>query len=321
MSEATVAQRDVRRVWEQLERLFDWAGTRNTPMAPANLAILREQVTTELTHIIERADALEQVPLLREVKLEDDGMRSVTIDMRDGKTRTFQTRVDWFDTAPGIPESVEALIAQAQAEAEVQKTLAAQESARAESNTVDAEKYENAIRDAASRAERAEADLVEERQLSEMQSGLLAASAQRETEYKERIRIVEKRLVETTQRAERVETTLQEANTLHQTQADRVSRETERANLAEARYAAAEAERVEWRSRWLVETKALNEALPPLAQLLVERTASLEALEKAAEQAKALLGLKRFEKDEKAAQVSQALADALSTRSDRSAGE
>lgn len=322
MSETTVVQRDIRRVWEQLERLFDWAGTRSTPMAPANLSALRETVTAELDRIIERAEALEQVPLLREVTVDEkDGMRTVVIDMRDGTTRTFQTRVDFFDRAPEMPETSEALIAQAQAEAEEQRAIAAAATARAEGSTVDVEEFHRRIGDVTARAERAEADLVAEHQLTETQADLLATATQRGKEADERIRALEQRIPELTQRAERAEDNLQRVNALHEAQAQQISVETNRANLAERRFAAAEAERVEWRDRWLVETKAMNDALPPLAKLLTERTASLEALEQAAEQAKALLSLKKFADEPKAAKVSEALGDALAMRSDRGAGE
>lgn len=321
MSETTTVVRNPRRIWEQLDRLFDWAGTRNTPMAPANLAALRESVTEELNRVIERAEALEKVPLLQEVSVEKNGLRTVVIDMRDGTTRTFETRVDYFDQAPGMPETAEALIAEAQAAAEEQKAIAAREAARAESSVVDTEEFQRKIRDATLRAERAEADLVAEHQLTEMQAGLLGANAQRVAEADERIRTLEQRFPEVTQRAERAETALQRVNALHEAQARQFSVETERANLAEQRFAGAEAERVEWRARWLAETRAFNESVPPLTQLLAERTRSLESLESAAEAAKALLGQKRFADDAKAAKVAQALADALALRSDRSVGE
>lgn len=321
MSETTVPQKDIRKIWEQLERLFDWAGTRSTPMAPANLASLREQVTIELNRVIERADALEQIPLLLEVEIDEkDGMRNVVIDMRDGTTRTFQTRVDWFDRAPGMPESAEALIAEAQAIAEEQRAIASREAARAKDNVVDYSAYEARIQDVTIRAERAEADLVAERGLNETQAERMAASAQRAEVAEERVRGLGQRIIEITQRAERAERALQGANSIHETYVAQTAGETERANLADQRYAAAEAERFEWRTRYLSETKVVNDALPSLAHLLVERTQSLEALEAAAAKAVALLGLKRFEKDTKASEIGEALQDALALRSDRSGG-
>lgn len=317
MSETTVARRDIKRIWEQLERLFDWAGTRSTPMAPANLAALRETVTEELNRVIDRAESLEQVPLLREVEIKEDGMRSVVIDMRDGTTRTFQTRVDWLDTAPGLPETAEALIAEAQAEAEMQRMIANQEAAKAKSSVVDAAGYEQRIQEATIRGDHAEADLEDERTLREAQASLLATAAQRAEEADERIKVLEQRVVEATQRAERAELNVKNANSVHETQAQQILAETERANRAEQRLVAAEAERVEWRSRFLAENAVVNDALPALSKLLVERTTSLEATEDAASEARALLSLKKFEKDAKAAAVVKALDDALQMRSDR----
>lgn len=104
----TDAQRDAQKVWTYLERLFDWAGTRSKPMPPSDLDVIREQVTENLDRIVDRADELERAPMLREVIEDHDGTKTVVIDMRDGSTRKFQTRVDWFDGAPTLADPVPA---------------------------------------------------------------------------------------------------------------------------------------------------------------------------------------------------------------------
>jgi len=102
----TDAQRDSRKVWTYLERLFDWAGTRSKPMSPTDLDDIRGQVTEGFERLVERADELERVPLLREVVEEDDGTKTVVIDMRDGTTKMFQTRVDWLGGAPTLTDPI-----------------------------------------------------------------------------------------------------------------------------------------------------------------------------------------------------------------------
>ena len=108
----TDAQRDSRKVWTYLERLFDWAGTRSKPMPASDLATIRDQVSEGLGRLVDRADALERAQMLREVLTDDDGTKTVVVDMRDGSTRKFQTRVDWLDTSylladPISPDLVE----------------------------------------------------------------------------------------------------------------------------------------------------------------------------------------------------------------------
>ena len=100
----TDAQRDSRKAWTYLERLFDWAGTRSKPMPTSDLVIIRDQVTEALGRLVDRADVLERAPMLREVLTEDDGTKTVVIDMRDGTTRRFQTRVDWLDAAETLSD-------------------------------------------------------------------------------------------------------------------------------------------------------------------------------------------------------------------------
>lgn len=102
----TDAQRDSQKAWTYLERLFDWAGTRSKPMPPSDLDVIREQVTGSLDRLVKRADALERAPLLREVIKDEDGTKTVVIDMRDGSTRKFQTRVDWFDSSPRLSDPI-----------------------------------------------------------------------------------------------------------------------------------------------------------------------------------------------------------------------
>jgi hypothetical protein len=63
-------------------------------------------VTDVLQRLVDRADALERSPLLREVVSEEDGTKTVVIDMRDGTTRKFQTRVDWFDNSQTLSDPV-----------------------------------------------------------------------------------------------------------------------------------------------------------------------------------------------------------------------
>lgn len=104
----TDAQRDSQKAWTYLERLFDWAGTRSKPMPPSDLDVIREQVTENLDRIVRRADALERAPMLLEVIAEPDGTKTVVIDTRDGSTRKFQTRVDWFDNSPTLTDPVPA---------------------------------------------------------------------------------------------------------------------------------------------------------------------------------------------------------------------
>ena len=104
MTSWTDAQRDSRRTWSQLERLFDWAANRSKPMPPSDLASIRAQVTENLDRLVERADALERAPLLLGVSEEEDGTKTVVFDMRDGTTQKFQTRVSWLDSSPTLPE-------------------------------------------------------------------------------------------------------------------------------------------------------------------------------------------------------------------------
>lgn len=104
MTLVTDAQRDSRKAWTYLERLFDWAGTRSKPMPASDLVIIRDQVTEALGRLVDRADALERAPMLREVLAEDDGTKTVVIDMRNGTTRRFQTRVDWLDAADTLSD-------------------------------------------------------------------------------------------------------------------------------------------------------------------------------------------------------------------------
>lgn len=100
MSE-TNAQRELARVRVALEKLYAWTGTKSSPMPESDLRVIKEQIGGELDRLVARSDMLELAPLLREVTTNPkDGIRTVTFDMRDGTSRSFQTMVDWLDSAP-----------------------------------------------------------------------------------------------------------------------------------------------------------------------------------------------------------------------------
>jgi len=103
--EDSTFHRDYRRVRTNLERLFDWAGTRNKPMSESNLLSLRSQVTSDLDRIVDRGARLERAPSLISVSTDAEGIRTVVMDMKDGTTRSFQTRVDWIDSAISFERS------------------------------------------------------------------------------------------------------------------------------------------------------------------------------------------------------------------------
>jgi hypothetical protein len=73
-------------------------------MPPGDLVIIRDRVTGGFERLVNRVDALERVPILLEVLEEGDGNKTVVIDMRDGTTRRFQTRIDWLDTADTLSD-------------------------------------------------------------------------------------------------------------------------------------------------------------------------------------------------------------------------
>ena len=222
----TDAQRDSQKAWTYLERLFDWAGTRSKPMPPSDLDVIREQVTGSLDRLVKRADALERAPMLREVIEDHEGTKTVVIDMRDGSTRKFQTRVDWFDSSPRLSDPISP----------------------------------------------------EARDRIEEQTAIIIRSGEvRET--------LEGRIDQLEQSLARAEDELSEARYA-------LSGADEREAILDLALAAAEEkmqplleEREEWKQRYTTAAKVIDESLPAIADILVERTdevaqlkAELEAL-------------------------------------------
>lgn len=134
------SRRDFRRIQSNLEKLAAWAGTRREPMSVTNLTAIREQLATDLERLTSRSEILEKTPVL--LSVED---KTVTIDMRDGTTRSFETLVDYLETPP-----VDYRIADARAAVEEQRVFVEEAHARE--------------RDALQRADEAKAESVELRE-------------------------------------------------------------------------------------------------------------------------------------------------------------
>lgn len=178
MSE-TNAQRELGRIRVALEKVYAWAGTKSSPMPEVDLKTIKEQIGGELDRLVARSDMLELAPLLREVTVNPkDGIRTVTFDMRDGTTRSFQTMVDWFDSAPVAEQEFDqAELMEAREMAESQRQLVFVATERA---TLALEK----AAEAEARALKAEQDFVEMREANDDE---LSAALAREEDLKAEI--------------------------------------------------------------------------------------------------------------------------------------
>ena len=267
----TDAQRDSRKAWTYLERLFDWAGTRSKPMPVSDLVIIRDQVTEALGRLVDRADALERAPMLREVLAEDDGTKTVVIDMRDGTTRRFQTRVDWLDTADTLSDPpVSSEVLELRDRLRDQILLTESENALAR----DCEKQVTGLQERLSTTERDLSDLRE--RSSALDDALVRDYEQQVSALHERLSTAERDLSvlqELLSSAERDLSDLREQS----------SAEEERRAGSEGAEAVVEEkirrlieERDEWKQRWATASKVIDESLPAIAEILAERTAELE---------------------------------------------
>ncbi len=92
------SRRDARRIQSNLEKLTAWAGSRREPMSVSNLTTIKEQLSTDLERLASRSEILERTPVLLTVEMTSSDTKIVTIDMRDGTTRSFETLVDYLET-------------------------------------------------------------------------------------------------------------------------------------------------------------------------------------------------------------------------------
>lgn len=112
---STNSEKDVAKIGQSLEKLLNAA---SSTMPASDLEHLRNQIVGDLEGLSDRVGELEKVPMLREVSrsaTDDDHVRTVVLDMRDGSTRTFQTEVDWLDAAPILNGSGSKDLAKAEA--------------------------------------------------------------------------------------------------------------------------------------------------------------------------------------------------------------
>lgn len=94
------SRRDARRIQSNLDKLIAWASVRREPMPQATLKVIKESLATDFERLVHRSEILEQTPMLVSVEHGENGAKTVTIDMRDGTTRSFQTLVDFLSTPP-----------------------------------------------------------------------------------------------------------------------------------------------------------------------------------------------------------------------------
>lgn len=159
-------------------------------MPASDLAAIRDEVTGGLERLVNRADELERAPMLREVITDADGTKTVVIDMRDGSTRKFQTRVDWFDTADTLSDPpVSSEVLELRDRLRHQTFLTESENALAR----DCEKQVSELQEFLSAAERDLSDL-RERSDELVEEGRRAASESAEAAAEEKIRrLIEER--------------------------------------------------------------------------------------------------------------------------------
>lgn len=264
MKTVSDAQRDSQKVWSYLDRLFDWAGNRSKPMPASDLDDIRSQVTEALTRLAKRADELERAPLLRSVEIAPDGTRTITFDMRDGTTRKFQTRVDWFDESPTLSDPVPAEVIElrelleqqiARTDEEIQKSTALRESLVA--------------RDAQLVA--AEHLLVEARDRSALTADEARLAGAQAVQEDAALQILEAEIDRDRWKAKCLETAkmIESLPSREQEAIENAKGNTEAMVKEIARL---EADRDQWKEWHRIASRVIDESLPVIADLLAERT-------------------------------------------------
>lgn len=275
MKSVSDAQRDSQRVWSYLDRLFDWAGNRNKPMPPSDLLEIRSQVTDSLNRLSKRADDLEKAPLLRLVEIDPEGMRTVTFDMRDGTTRKFQTRADWFDESPTIGDPVPAEVIELRdqlAEQVGETAVQAQLAALAQQEILVLRAEVEAARTSLGDKQVEPSGVSEE----EVQARLRAAEELSDAKIKELEQDRDHWRDMHAKAAESVETWRERFTATTKT-IEEIGAETSAASKTySAEIVRLEVDRDEWKKRYLVAATVIDEALPAITDLLTEKTKELE---------------------------------------------
>lgn len=255
------AQRDSQRAWAYLDRLFDWAGNRSKPMPVSDLAEIRTHVIESLDRLVDRADDLERAPLLKSVEVASDGMRTVSIDMRDGTRRKFQTRADWFDDSPTLADPVPAEVI------ELRDRLLDQVAKTTEQTRKSAELQESIV-SLEAQLQAAQMLLAEARDRSNTTIVEAREEGAQSVSQEAREKIAELEI-------ERDE--WQERYTKAIRRMDEIEASVSKVDASiSSRAAELEEERDMWERKYYTALKVVDEALPAISDLLAERTKELE---------------------------------------------